>query len=178
LIHDARPDARLLGVDPDPWMVDGAQPWLAARVRLVQAGAQEFLRRNRRRFHLIVDDCFELRRGVPVRPASCMTLAPLVERSLTPDGVYLRNVLPAADGRYADQVRDVRETFRHVQVRWFKSWENRLILASGRPLPRATPQLLAGRATPGRSRRAGRPQRGAAAGSSHKGTKPTWRTMR
>lgn len=142
LIRDVRPDATIVGIDPDPWMVDEARPWLAPQVELVQATAGAFLSRNRRLFDLVVDDCFELRRGVPLRPASCMELAPLVERALQPDGVYVRNLLPDPEGRYADQMSDVRVAFGYVHVRWFKAWENRLIVASRRSLTPARLHLL------------------------------------
>lgn len=134
LMRDVRQDTTIVGVDPDPWMVDGAQGWLSGGVRLVQAGADEYLRRNRRRFDLVVDDCFELRRGVPVRPESCRALAASVHRSLQPDGVYVRNILPDPRGRYEDQIEDMRAVFDDVQVRWFRAWENRVVVASCRPV--------------------------------------------
>jgi hypothetical protein len=172
LLCGLRPDATVVGIDPDPWMIDGARPWLPRGVRLVTSEAAPFLERHQQRhqqqhrqqhqrlrprgakqrgqerpwrFDVVLDDCFELTHGTPRRPRSCMALASLVAGSLTPSGIYARNVIPQRDATYEDLIADIRDCFPHVHTRRFNAWENRVAVASRRTILPASLKLLAAR---------------------------------
>ncbi len=137
LMLKLEPSAQLVGVEPSKRLFRAAGKRLRPGVELHQLDALTFLRKSRRRFDLIFDDCFELIDGDAVRPTELQQHGSLVARRLGPGGIYVRNLLPAAGMSFSDQVRDIEEAFGPVRWRRFREWENRLAIAAPMPITQA-----------------------------------------
>ncbi|HVS62604.1 MAG TPA: hypothetical protein VMT85_03760 [Thermoanaerobaculia bacterium] len=134
LMLEQRPGMRLVGVEPDQALASAIPEPLRRRVEIESIDALTFLRRTRRRFDLVFDDCFVLAGGDAVRPAELTRHAGLVARRLRAGGVYVRNLLPGPGLSVADQSRDLSSRFPHVALRTFREWENVFAVASARPI--------------------------------------------
>ena len=134
LMLEQHPGMRLVGVEPDQALASAIPQPLCCRVEIERSDALTFLRRTRRRFDLVFDDCFVLAGEDAVRPAELTRHADLVARRLRAGGVYVRNLLPAPGLSVADQSRDLRRRFPHVALRTFREWENVFAIASVRPI--------------------------------------------
>jgi spermidine synthase len=135
LMIEQRPGMRLIGVEPDEALAGSIGEPLRSRIELERTDALTFLHRTRKRLDLVFDDCFVLEGEDAVRPPELTRHADLVARRLSAGGVYVRNLLPI-DGRpIAEQCADVRQRFSHVELRSFREWENRFVIAADRPLP-------------------------------------------
>jgi spermidine synthase len=130
-----RPDARLVGVEPDAELTAAVPETLRRRVTLESTDALSFLERTRRRFDLVFDDCFVLAGGQATRPPELTRHAGRVAARLTERGIYVRNLLPEAQHCLAEQCADLRARFDHVALRTFRDWENVFAIASSRALP-------------------------------------------
>jgi spermidine synthase len=135
IVAGLRPQARIFGVEHSKRLAHRARAHLPPGTELLCDDALAFLHRSRRRFDLIVDDCFVLRGDDAVRPAELHRHAALVKRRLRDGGLYVRNVLPQGRLTVADQTSDVKRHFPWLRLRRFRDWDNVLALAAGRPLP-------------------------------------------
>lgn len=134
LLAALRPAAAVLGVERSPDYVRGARGAAPPNVELLQADAVDFLARTRRRFDLVIDDCFLLVRGEPVRVSALDRSAGRVRELLRPDGVYVRNLLPDDREHLERSCGDIRAAFPHLRFRRFREWDNVLAIASIRAL--------------------------------------------
>jgi spermidine synthase len=135
LMLEARPGALLVGIEPDAELLAAIPARLRRRVALERTDALSFLRATRRRFDLVFDDCFVLKGSEAVRPPELAAHAELVARTLSPGGIYVRNVLPHPGRTVPDQTADLRRRFPTVLLRTFRDWENAFALVREAPLP-------------------------------------------
>ncbi|HVS16173.1 MAG TPA: class I SAM-dependent methyltransferase [Thermoanaerobaculia bacterium] len=135
LMLAARPGARLVGVEPDEDLLAAIPESLRSRVALEHLDALSFLRVTRRRFDLVFDDCFVLAGSDAIRPPELACHAEPVARTLSPGGIYVRNLLPHSGRPVSDQTADLRRRFPTVALRVFRDWENVFALARDRSLP-------------------------------------------
>jgi SAM-dependent methyltransferase len=137
LLARIRPRSRIVGVERSPAYLRRAAPAAPPNVELRRADAARFLASNRQRFDLVVDDCFLLVRGEPVRVPALDRSARRVRASLRPGGVYVRNLLPDDDDALERHCSDIRAAFPHLVYRRFRDWDNVLAIASTRALDAA-----------------------------------------
>ncbi len=130
-----RPEAHLLGVELSADLARRAQKHLPDRVELLHGDALSFLERTRRRFDLLLDDCFSWQHAKPVRPPELLRHGDLARRRLRPGGLYVRNMLPEPHLPLALQTEDLHSAFEHVELRRFREWDNVLAVCTERPLP-------------------------------------------
>jgi len=135
LVAALRPGATIYGVERSRRLAALARGHLPPRTELTTGDAVAFLEHTRRRFDLILDDCFVLRGSDAIRPRGLRRHAALVRRRLHTDGLYVRNLLPHGRLQIEDQVIDIRHHFPWVRFRRFREWDNVLALAAGRALP-------------------------------------------
>lgn len=150
LILARRPRAGIVGVEPDSEFFAAALRELehsVAAVELLKLSAGSYLQRvassaEVNRFDLVIDDCFEMRRGEPRRPVGMNRTAAALRPLLRDRGsIVVRNLL-RDDGSIVDQTRDLREIFPYHLRRSFRDWENVLLLARRKPFPGRARQLL------------------------------------
>jgi len=112
-------------------------PHWAGQVRWHHGDAVAWLRRQRGKFDLLIEDLSIPQAGDVVKPAVSWTELPrLVRRRLGARGVALFNLLPPPAGRFADALTHVAAEFPVARVVVLEEFENRLLLA-GRELPAA-----------------------------------------
>lgn len=141
LLSKLRPTARIVGVELSKKLHRKSRRHAPRNVELVQSDALRYLRRCRRRFDLVVDDCFVVGDDGPYRPSELLSHAELVASRMNPKGVAVRNLLPDA-GQLEHQSEDLRAAFRYVHLRRFRDWDNVLVIASQEPLPARWRRLL------------------------------------
>jgi len=113
-----------------------SQDW-AGTVRLAQADAETWLRRQRRPFDLIVEDLSVPSPAGTVKPyVSFDTLPALIRARLRPHGVVVTNLLPLPGTSWAALLARVALPHRRAVVLTLDEYENRFVLA-GRALPTA-----------------------------------------
>jgi len=105
-------------------------------VDLRQADAATWLRRRRGRLDGIVEDLSVLGPAGVTKPDSTMAELPaLVASRLVHDGVSIVNLLPVPGWSWRCLEHEVSAPFRHARVVHLARFENRVLLASARPLP-------------------------------------------
>ena len=129
-----RPEVQLVGVELSHPLVKRARQHLPKGATLHQADALEWLKKSRRRFDFILDDCFVLRGTETYRPRTLRTHAPLIERRLAERGIYVRNLLVDQLDEVAGQITDLYGAFPVVETRHFREWDNVFAIASRYPL--------------------------------------------
>jgi spermidine synthase len=134
LLSAIRPQSRITGIELSGSYLRRAATVAPRNVELHHADAARYLLSTRRRFDLVIDDCFRLVRGEPVRIAALNRSAGLVRSRLRPGGVYVRNLIPEGDDDLEDQCRDLRAAFPHLVLRRFRDWDNTLAIATVRKL--------------------------------------------
>ncbi|MFN3408046.1 MAG: hypothetical protein ACK45B_03545 [Limisphaerales bacterium] len=112
-------------------------PHWAGRVRWQHGDAVAWLRRQRKRFDLLVEDLSVPQAGDVVKPAVSWTKLPcLVRQRLHANGMAVFNLLPPLEGSFAAAMTRVAAEFPVARVVMLEEYENRLLLA-GRELPSA-----------------------------------------
>lgn len=132
LVSRLRPAATIYGVERSRRLAAEARRHLPPNAELFTEDAVSYLERTRRRFDLILDDCFVLRGTDAIRPRELRGHADLVRRRLGAGGLYVRNLLPHGRLEAADQVIDIRRHFAWLRLRRFRDWDNVLALAAGK----------------------------------------------
>ena len=136
LIARLRPRCRILGVERSREYVRGAAALAPPNVKLHRADAERFIATHRGRFDLVIDDCFRMVHGEPVRVPGLDRSAGRVRALLRPRGIYVRNLLPDDERHLELSCRDMSEAFPHLRFRRFHEWDNVLAIASTRALER------------------------------------------
>jgi len=132
-------DHKLSGVDLDgaghELFCDLSNEW-KGEVQFAQSDAIEWLRAERGKFDLLVEDLSVGRDGDVFKPdVSIDTLPKLIQSKLKPSGVAVFNLLPADDRTWAEMTAKVCEPFGFgVQV-LFESFYNRVVVLGNTPLP-------------------------------------------
>ena len=132
-------DHKLRGVDLDgaghELFCDLSNEW-KGEVQFAQSDAIEWLRAERGKFDLLVEDLSVGRDGDVFKPdVSIDTLPKLIQSKLKPSGVAVFNLLPADDRTWAEMTAKVCEPFGFgVQV-LFESFYNRVVVLGNTPLP-------------------------------------------
>lgn len=145
LVRSIAPRTHVVGVEYDGGVVAAARRHFdvdALGVELVCGDARDVLRRERRRFDLVIDDVF-VGRGRAVRKPEWlpMPFLPLAAKRLAPGGILVSNSI--------DEATSVRATLRallpHVVELRVDDYDNRVFAGSTRPLePRALRRAIAG----------------------------------
>jgi spermidine synthase len=134
LVRALAPRAEIVGVELDPRVVAAARRHFALDrlgVEVVCDDALRALGRERRRFDLVIEDCFvgagRAERKPEGFPEPGLTLA---ARRLAPGGILVVNSL--------DETRPVRRVLARLRPHRLEitldAWENRVLAASSRPL--------------------------------------------
>jgi spermidine synthase len=132
-------DHKLSGVDLDgaghELFCDLSNEW-KGEVQFAQSDAIEWLRAERGKFDLLMEDLSVGRDGDVFKPdVSIDTLPKLIQSKLKPSGVAVFNLLPADDRTWAEMTAKVCEPFGFgVQV-LFESFYNRVVVLGNTPLP-------------------------------------------
>ena len=134
-IAHLRPDATIHGVEQNADYVRVASERASEPTVIYNDDALGFLERTRRRFDLVIDDCFALENGTVKRPDELWPVAGLVARRLAADGLAVQNVLPDEKEGVDAELREFSRHYSTVETRRFRDWENILVLGSGRALP-------------------------------------------
>jgi spermidine synthase len=131
-------DARLDCVDASR---DGVQlfrelasDW-AGDVRVAHADAAAWLRRQRRRYDVVLEDLSipRTRRQDGTKPDISVTVLPdLIRQRITPNGVVVTNLIPVPGYTWPALEAQVSRSFRHAAVVHFRDYENRVLVASNR----------------------------------------------
>lgn len=110
-------------------------PEWVPRVRWQQAEAGQWLRRNRCRFALLLEDLSIPTNGDVVKPGLCWEELPaLIHRRLAPGGVALFNLLSPPSGRWSRDLPRIVKCFPAARIVSLDEFENRLLIA-GEALP-------------------------------------------
>ena len=128
------PQCEVVGVELAASSVDYVRRNPIARVEVVHSDALEYLRRTRRRFDVVLDDCFCLVGEDAVRPRALAPLAGMARSRLVAGGVYVQNTIRDECGVAAPEID---EHFGHRSERAFREWENILVVGSVSPLDTA-----------------------------------------
>jgi spermidine synthase len=134
LLAGLRPRSRILGIEQSADYHRRALATAPPNVELRRSDAVRFLATTKRRFDLVIDDCFRLVGEEPVRVAALDRSAPRVRALLRPGGVYARNLLPDDAEHLERSCGDMRATFRTVRLRRFHEWDNVIAIGSDRIL--------------------------------------------
>jgi spermidine synthase len=134
IVRAIAPSARLTGVEYDAAVVAAARRHFdldALGVEVVIGDARDVLRRERRRFDLVVDDVF-VGRGRAVRKPAWLPLPFLgvAAKRVAPGGVLVSNAIDEA----ASVRRAMRALFPHVVALAIEDYDNRVFTGSTRPL--------------------------------------------
>lgn len=112
-------------------------PAWAGGVRWAQGDAVDWLRRQRGRFALLLEDLSIPRDGDVIKPAVSWEVLPgLMLRRLRPGGVGLANLLRPTSGRWSPDLPRLAAGYATARVVEFDEFENR-ILVGGDELPSA-----------------------------------------
>lgn len=104
-------------------------------VRFSENDAVRWLRRNRRRYHLVVEDLSVTKAGEATKPAvSFETLPRLIRASLAPGGFVVFNLLPVPGLTWRRLIDGVCEKYSEACLVTLEEFENRVVVA-GRRLP-------------------------------------------
>jgi SAM-dependent methyltransferase len=130
---------KLSGVDLDragyELFCDLSVDWMGD-VRFTQADAVEWLRSERGRFDLLLEDLSVGRDGDVFKPdVSIDTLPRLIQSKLKPGGVAVFNLLPPDDRSWAEMTAKVCAPFEFRLQVLFESYYNRLLVLGNEPLP-------------------------------------------
>lgn len=118
-----------------------ASTW-AGDVRIAHADAVDWLRRQRRRYDLVLEDLSlaSTRRQVGGKPEISYTLLPrLIRQRLATGGVSVTNLLPVPGRVWTELESTIARHYRRAVVLHFKDYENRVVIAGDRLAP--TPLL-------------------------------------
>lgn len=103
-------------------------------VRVERADALAWLRRQRRRFDLIVEDLAISSRLNAIKPdISLQALPPLVARRLQRRGIAVTNVLPIRGRSWHTVLRQIASPFEHACVVHLDDYVNRILVAGCLP---------------------------------------------
>jgi hypothetical protein len=109
----------------------------AGDVHFERAEVCGWLRRNPRRYDVIVEDLSIPSQDDVVKPAATWReLPPLVYQHLEPDGIAIFNLLPPEDGSWGQGLRQILGGEFAVRIVQFDEYENRLLIVAGQ-LPTA-----------------------------------------
>lgn len=128
------PDARIVGVEYDPAVVAASRRHFdidALGVEIVCGDARDVLRRERRRFDLVIDDVF-VGSGRSVRKPEWLPLPflPLAAKRVAPGGILVSNSIDEAPA-VRRAIRTLRPHALELRVR---DYDNRVFAASSAPL--------------------------------------------
>lgn len=130
----AEPSPRIVGVEPLSKLFQAARDALPEGIDLVRGDAATYLRRTEQSFDLVLDDCFQIRNvegeSQPYRPPRLEVIPELAKARLGPTGIYVRNLLDQEDLPIDHQLDRVRASFRYLELRSFRDWDNVLLVAS------------------------------------------------
>ncbi len=129
---------KLSGVDLDragyDLFCDLSAEW-KGEVRFAQADAVEWLRSQRGKFDLLLEDLSVGRDGDVFKPdVSIDTLPRLIQSKLKPGGVAVFNLLPPDDRSWAEMTAKVCAPFGFGLQVLFESYYNRLVVLGNEPL--------------------------------------------
>lgn len=126
------PGVRIDGVEKSRDLARRARRLCPEQVTLHHRDAELFLLRTRRRYDLILDDCFDLVENDAVR--SLRIAAPRLASRLDKGGIVMQNLLVDNTHPLAPQIVDLEQHFASVVTRRFRQWDNVLAFASQRAL--------------------------------------------
>jgi len=132
---------KLSGVDLDragyDLFCDLSAEW-KGEVRFAQADAVEWLRSQRGKFDLLLEDLSVGRDGDVFKPdVSIDTLPRLIQSKLKPGGVAVFNLLPPDKWTWAEMMAKVCEPFEFDVQILFESFYNQVVVLSNKALPSA-----------------------------------------
>jgi len=105
-------------------------------VRFAQADAVEWLRSQRGKFDLLLEDLSIGRDGDVFKPdVSIDALPGLIQSKLKPGGIAVFNLLPADDQTWVGMTAEVCAPFEFGVQILFESYYNRVLVLSNEPLP-------------------------------------------
>jgi SAM-dependent methyltransferase len=112
-------------------------PGWASGVNWQQADAVAWLRRQRLKFDLLMDDLSVPHHGDVVKPTVCWSVLPeLIHRRLRPGGVAIFNLMLPSNGNWNPDLNRLAGRFKAARIIDFDEFENR-ILIGGDDLPSA-----------------------------------------
>ncbi|RIK95911.1 MAG: hypothetical protein DCC71_22870 [Proteobacteria bacterium] len=134
IVRAIAPDAHVVGVELDPHVVEAARAHFdlgALGVEIVCDDARAVLRRERRRFDLVIDDVF-VGRGRGVRKPDWLPspYLPLAARRVAPGGILVSNSIDEAPA----VLRAMRRLRPHVLELRVDGYDNRIFAGSTRAL--------------------------------------------
>lgn len=134
ILRAIAPDARIVGVEYDPFVVAAARRHFdldALGIEVIVGDARDVLRRERRRFDLVVDDVFVGRgRGVHKPPWLPIPYLALAARRVAPGGLLVSNSIDEG----AAVARTLRTLCPHVLELRVDGYDNRVFAGSASPL--------------------------------------------
>ncbi len=147
LMRRRRPDAKVVGVEPDPVLCAAALKGLDPNTTLHLNDAASFLTESNDAFDLVFDDCFivtadEHGDEQPFRPRELEELPALAKAKLRPSGLYVRNLLDQSDLELKEQRLQILASFAHSAERTYREWDNVLLVASDSRVEQGDVQTL------------------------------------
>lgn len=117
-----------LSLEFEPLFRELSEPW-CGQVDVVEAEASAWLRRQRTRFDLILEDLsYEAPDGITKPPVSLDELPTLMRRRLRPGGLVVTNVLPVPGTPFTELLPHLAAPHATAQVVTLDAWENRVLL--------------------------------------------------
>jgi hypothetical protein len=130
-------DAIDLSRDAEPLFRRLSHRW-AGEVRLSRGEASDWLRRQRRRWDVVIEDLTVPGPTVAVKPRVSLEVLPaLVAGRLAPRGVAIVNVLPVPRMTWEEVLELLAAPYRQALLVHFDEYENR-VLITGNDLPSAS----------------------------------------
>jgi len=109
-----------------------AADW-AGDVRVTHADAAVWLRRQRRRYDVVLEDLSipRTRKHDGTKPEISVSVLPgLIRRRVTARGVVITNLIPVPGHTWPELEHRVSQPYRHAAVIHFRDFENRVLIAS------------------------------------------------
>lgn len=125
-----------LSLEFEPLFRELSEPW-CGEVDIVQAEASAWLRSQRKRYDLILEDLSaDGADGITKPPVSLDVLPELMARRIRPRGIVVTNVLPVPGIPFTELLPHLAAPHAQAHVITMDAWENRVLIA-GNDLPSA-----------------------------------------
>ena len=112
----------------EPLFRELSEPW-CGHVDVVEAEASAWLRAQRRRYDLILEDLsYESPEGITKPPVSLDVLPALMAARIRPGGLVVTNVLPVPGVPFTELLPHLAAPHGTAQVITLDAWENRVLL--------------------------------------------------
>lgn len=117
-----------LSLEFEPLFRELSEPW-CGHVDVVEAEASAWLRKQRRRYDLILEDLsYEAPGGITKPPVSLDVLPPLMAKRVRKGGLVVTNVLPVPGMPFTELLPQLAAPHKQAQVITLDAWENRVLL--------------------------------------------------